>query len=138
MALLVAVLQGLGSISILGLGPWFGLIIALDGFIALALVSVDRRMFARVVLGLGLAVTLAVAVTLGVFGFQKDVGAGQSQSGSPIAPGISAAGEVARQLSSMKREVLSGFASGRATHWKVSWRLFRDHPWFEFDRLSLP
>ena len=26
---------------------------------------------------------------------------------------------------------------GRQTHWKVSWILIRDHPWFEFDNLSL-
>jgi Tfp pilus assembly protein PilF len=33
--------------------------------------------------------------------------------------------------------VLGGFSGGRLTHWKVSWGLIVDHPWFAFDSLSL-
>jgi len=44
----------------------------------------------------------------------------------------------AQRLASVKAEVFSGFAGGRGTHWKVSWRLIRDHPWFEFDSLNVP
>ena len=133
----VAVLHGLGSISILGFGPWFGLIIALIGFLAVALVHMNWRVLGRMVLGVGLAVTLAVVIVLALSWFRSD-DPSAAESSAPDAGAASTAGEVVEQLSSIRGEVLSGFASGRATHWKVSWKLFRDHPWFEFDSLSLP
>ena len=134
----VAVLHGLGSISILDFGPWFGVIIALVGLLAVALVHVDWRVSGRVVLGVGLVVTLAVVIFLTSAWFGNDNRARGLESKVPIPAAGAAAGEVAEQFSSIKGEVLSGFASGRGTHWRVSWRLFRDHPWPEFDSLSLP
>ena len=44
---------------------------------------------------------------------------------------------VAGRFRSIRGEVISGFTGGRMTHWKVSWRLIRDHPWFDFESLSL-
>ena len=44
---------------------------------------------------------------------------------------------VADRFSSIRGEVTGGFAGGRGTHWKVSWRLIKDHPWFDFETLSL-
>ena len=133
----VALLQGLGSISILGFGPWFGVIVALIGFLALALVRLDQRLFGRVVLGLGLAVTLAVFIVLALSWFGGDDSATGPASQSLPAIGGPAITEVTDRFSSIKEEVLSGFASGRSTHWRVSWELFRDHPWPEFDSLRL-
>ena len=42
-----------------------------------------------------------------------------------------------RRLNSLKEVVTGGLTGGRQTHWKVSWILIRDRPWFEFDSLSL-
>jgi tetratricopeptide (TPR) repeat protein len=136
-ALGVAVLHGLGSISILGIGPWLSVIIVLAGFLPLALVQVDWGVFGRVVVGVGLAVTLAVVVVLAMSWFRSDDPTGELDSGSSVATGVSTAGAVADRLTSIKEDVLSGFAGGRRTHWKVSWTLFRDHPWPEFDSLNL-
>ena len=47
------------------------------------------------------------------------------------------ASEALQRLSSIKDVAAVGLAGGRQTHWKVSWILIRDHPWFEFDTLSL-
>ena len=137
-ALGVALLNGFGSISILGLGPWLSVVFALVGLLAVAAIWADWRHLGRVVLGVGLAVTLVASIALAFSWFQSDGPAADPEPGSPAAGAASAAAQVTDQLSSIKGEVLSGFVSGRATHWKVSWKLFRDRPWFEFDSLSLP
>ena len=131
----VAMLHGLGSIAILGIGPWLGAVIALVGFLALPLIYADQRAFGRAVLGIGLAIALTVAVVLAISWFKDDSVTGNVESGPSTA---STAGEVAERLSSIREDVLSGFASGRATHWRASWRLIKDRPWFGFDTLGLP
>ena len=45
--------------------------------------------------------------------------------------------DVADQFGSIRAEVVGGFTGGRGTHWRVSWSLIRNHPWFEFETLSL-
>ena len=47
------------------------------------------------------------------------------------------ASEAFQRLSSIKDVAAGGLTGGRQTHWKVSWIFIRDHPWFEFDTLSL-
>ena len=132
LAFTVALLHGLDIIPLLGFGIWLSPIIGLAGALILALVYMDQRVLGPVILGVGFAVILALVIIRG-----SDLVTGPDTSAS--APATQAApGELAEQLSSIRAEVLGGFASGRATHWKVSWRLFRDHPWFEFDSLSLP
>ena len=130
----VAMLHGLGSISILSLDPWFSLVIVLAGFLALGLVHLARAVFSRAVLGVGLGVALAVVIILA---FSWYSGGGLT-SGPQSGAGESTSSEVAERLSSIKGDVLGGFSAGRATHWRVSGRLFRDHPWPEFASLSLP
>ena len=42
-----------------------------------------------------------------------------------------------QRLNSIKEVVTGGLTGGRQTHWKVSWILIQDRPWFAFDSLSL-
>ena len=131
LGLTLALLHGLDIIPLLGLGIWLSPIIALAGVFVLALVYMDRSVLGRVVLGVGLAVILGLGIARG-----SDLFTGPDRNASTPAT-QTASGELAERLSSIKTEVLSGFASGRATHWRVSWRLFRDRPWPEFDDLNL-
>jgi tetratricopeptide (TPR) repeat protein len=134
--LIIAVLQGLGSISILGVGRWLGVIFVLVGFLGVGAVFVNWRVLNRAVVVLGVPAVLTVAVVLGASWFRGDVGTGVNPS-TPSNPGAeSESSEVAQRLLSVKGEVLSGLG-GRGTHWKVSWQLIRDRPWVEFDSLSL-
>jgi O-antigen ligase len=45
--------------------------------------------------------------------------------------------DVAGRFGSIRGEVISGFTGGRGTHWRISWRLIRQHPWFAFEELHL-
>jgi tetratricopeptide (TPR) repeat protein len=134
---ILAVLQGLGSISILGLGPWLSAFLALAGVLWVGVVLAPWRMTGRVVLSLGLVATLVVAVSLGLVWFKGDGGAAVDAGSPSTAATASTASQVSERLSSIKGQVLGGFIGGRAGHWKVSWRLIRDHPWVEFDILNL-
>ncbi len=134
---ILAVLQGLGSISILGLGPWFSAFLALAGVLWVTAVLAPWRVLGRVAIGLGLTAALVVAVSLGLVWFKGESGAGVDTGSQPTQATVSTAGEVAERFSSIKGQVLGGFIGGRAGHWRVSWRLIRDRPWFEFDTLSL-
>ena len=133
-----ALLHGLGSISILGLGPWLGVIIALGGFLSLTFAYADWRIFSKAVLGIGLAVTLAAGIFLAVSWFKGDDPSAGLDSTSPEEGAQTTAGAVAERFSSIRGEVLGGFATGRGTHWSVSWQLIKDRPWFDFDDLSIP
>jgi tetratricopeptide (TPR) repeat protein len=134
---ILAVLQGLGSISILGLGPWLSAFLALAGALWVAAVLAPWRITGRVALGLGLAATLVVAVSLGLVWFKGDSGAAVDAGSQPTQATVSTASEVAERFSSIRGQVLGGFIGGRASHWRVSWRLIRGHPWVGFDTLSL-
>jgi len=46
--------------------------------------------------------------------------------------------QMTQRFASIKGEVSSGFAEGRGTIWKVSWRLIRNHPWIGSESLGLP
>ena len=134
----VALLQGLGSISLLGFGPWFGVIIPLGGVLVLALIYADWRLLSRAVLGIGLAAALAVGLLLAVSWYKDDNRVAALDANPQAAGSGSPTGAVVAGFSSIKGEVLGGFATGRATHWTTSWRLIWDRPWFDFDTLSVP
>jgi len=136
--LTLALLQGLGSISILGLGPWLGGAIAIAGLIGLALFFVGWRYFGRVIFLLILAGVLAGAVLLAPSWLESSAATGGDQDGAPATASDSTGAQVAERFSSIKKDVRSGLFAGRGTHWSGSWRLIRDRPWFNFDSLSLP
>ena len=132
--LTLAALHGLGSISILGLGPWLSGIMVVAGFIGLAALFVGWRYLGRLVLVVGLAGVVAATVLLAPSFLDKSA----ATAGTPPSPASgSTATQVEERLSSIKRDVRSGLFAGRSTHWKGSWRLIRDRPWFDFDSLSL-
>lgn len=65
-----------------------------------------------------------------------DRGPGGTPRNISVGAGSTAAAALQR-LSSIRNIAAGDLAAGRQTHWKVSWILIRDHPWFEFDSLSL-
>ncbi|TPW09785.1 MAG: hypothetical protein FD130_2405, partial [Halothiobacillaceae bacterium] len=86
-ALIVAVLQGLGSISILGMGRWLGVIFVLLGFLGVGAAFVNWRALNRAVAVAGVAAVLAAAVLLGAAWFKGDVGVG-GDSSTPSKPDV--------------------------------------------------
>lgn len=132
-----AMLHGFGSTPILGLGPWFSGIIVLLGVFAFALTYVQWGVLGRIALVVGAVITVVVVVLLAMSWFRSDAPGPQSETSSAVSSDHSELSVVLDQVSSIKEDVLTGFASGRGTHWKVSLRLFRDHPWPAFDTLSL-
>jgi Tfp pilus assembly protein PilF/O-antigen ligase len=65
-----------------------------------------------------------------------DTGPGGMPSTISVAVEPTASGALQR-LSSIVDAVSGGLTGGRQTHWKVSWLLIKERPWFEFDNLSL-
>ena len=135
-------LQWPGSISWFTAGGGLILILALIGTLGITAALVARGTVAGDVLGLGrvlpwaglvlgLVAVLAVVfiLTMGVLGdgnFITWVG------------GDTPATQVLSRFGSLKSQVVSGRISGRADIWAASWRLIQDHPWFEYEELSLP
>ena len=134
--LMVALLHGFGSVSILGIGQWFGAVIVLSGLAALTVTYYSWRFIGRGLVGLGVAAAI-VGVVLMLPNFLESKGVTSAEESTRSADGDSTVSLAAERLSSVKDEVLSGVLGGRAKLWKVSWRLFKDRPWFEFDDLSL-
>ena len=132
----LALLHGLGSISIFDLGPWFGIFLAGVGGAGFGVVFYGGRILGRLVVIVGLVVTVASAVVLAPSWLGDSGPSLESDASSNSTQ--STAVQAAQQLSSIKSEVLSGNVGGRVTHWKVSWELIKDRPWFEFSDLSLP
>ena len=127
-------IQFLGLLFTLSRGPWIGSLFALGLMAVLVAVFVGWRGFSRLALVLG----LASVVTVTVF-FYPSAGSPDSGEGTrsiPVAIDPTAA-DVAVRFNSISGDVLGGFSGGRLTHWKVSWELIVDHPWFAFDDLSL-
>ena len=130
-ALALAILQWQLSVSILGQGPWFSILVALAGIIAVGVFFASWRIVGRIALAAVLAVMLASGIILGPSWFRGD------DSETDVPASESTASQVAERFSSIKGEVLGGFVTGRGTHWKTSWKLIRDRPWFAFDNLSV-
>lgn len=134
----MALLQAMGSITILGQGAWFGAIIAILSISGVLAIIANWRNSAKVVLAVGLAGVLAVAVVLGPSWFGGTGSDAGGASGQASGGQDQTASEISQRFSSIQSNVLGGFIGGRGTHWKVSWRLIKDHPWFAFDTLSVP
>ena len=129
----VSLLHTLGNVSIINVGPWLGFALAL---ICIAgtygmLAAIER--FSRIIVLLavsGVAVVIVGAVLIGPSAL-SDRGATETSS-----RGQSSGLEVAERITSIKTDVLGGFVGGRGTHWKISWKLIKERPWFSFDELN--
>ena len=133
----VALLHWQGSVSIVNIGPWLGFAVALLGFAgAFAVLFVVRKYGWAIVL-LGAVGVAVVIVGASVFTPSALSGRGSAGSTSASSGEGSTASQISGRITSIKTEVLGGFVGGRGTHWKVSWTLIKDRPWFEFDDLRL-
>ncbi|MDA1129269.1 MAG: tetratricopeptide repeat protein [Chloroflexi bacterium] len=131
----VSFLHWQGSVSIVNLGPWLGIIVASMGLAgAFGTLFVIKNYGRTIVLvaSLGAAVTIAGAAVFGPSALSDRGAADPTGAGTG---GGSTAGQVVGRITSIKTDVLGGFAGGRGTHWKVSWKLIKDRPWFAFDEL---
>ena len=132
-----AVLQWQGSVSILGTGPWSTAVIVLIGIAATIVIHANWRRIVPLALLLGAGLIVLAAVILGPSGFRPVGGFLGDQPGTSDSAVSGTAAQLGGRFSSVGSEVLSGFSGGRGIHWKVSWLLIRDRPWFAFDELSL-
>jgi len=133
----VAFLHWQNSVSIVNVGPWLGLaLIALGLTGAFAVLYMIERFGRMIILmaTVGAAITLVGAVVLGPSALSDRGNTGQTAA---VAGDDGTSIRVTQRITSIKSDVLSGFAGGRSTHWAVSWTLIKDRPWFEFDDLSL-
>ena len=129
----VAFLHWQGSVSIVNSGPWVGIAVALIGLAGtFALLFVTQK-YGRAIVLLGTLGVAAVIVGASVLGPSALSGRGSVKTTSAD----STTSQVVGRIASIKTDVLGGFLGGRGTHWKVSWTLIKDRPWFEFDDLSL-
>ena len=135
--LTLAVFHGLGIILIADLGPWLSAPIVVGALTGIAAAIFDWPYLGRVVVGLGVAGAVAAAVLLAPSFLDKSAATAGTQPTPASSASASTATEVAERFSSIRKDVLSGLLAGRSTHWKGSWRLIRDRPWFDFDGLSL-
>ena len=139
--LTLALLQALGSIFVLGVGAWLSAIFAAIGIAGLVgvfalqsrllqiLASVRQSWALQAAAGL-LAAAVVVAVLVIVPAWNKTDEVDEELPESD-------AGLVSTRLASIRSEVVTGGLGGRTEYWEGSWRLIRDHPWFDFDTLSI-
>ena len=133
----VALLHWQGSVSIVNIGPWLGFAVALLGFAGAFAVLFVVRKYGRAIVLMGAVGVAIVIVGVSVFAPSALSGRGSAGSTSASSGEGSTASQISGRITSIKTEVLGGFVGGRGTHWKVSWELIKDRPWFEFDDLSL-
>ena len=134
--LALAALLWQGSVSMPGMGTWSGALLALGGLAGVGVIHFNWRLFSRLALPLGVGMMVLAAVVLGPSGL-KDIGGFLGDQPRPSdSPVSNTAGELGSRISSIGTEVLTGFSGGRGTHWRVSWLLIRERPWFDFDQLG--
>lgn len=134
-ALSIAFLHWQGSISILDIGSWLGIVLALVALCLTMGVLYLIKNFSRTIIFFSIAGALSIivgGVIIGPYALSDRGG-----EGSPSISTNSAAGLIGDRISSLRSDVLGGSVGGRTTHWKVSWELIKERPWFEFDDLSL-
>lgn len=135
-AFIMALLQWQGSVSYPGAGRWLGPTSALLGLVWIGAVFSPWRRIGRFALALGLTAA-AVSVLLAVIWFKGDPDITIPAANPTVSAVAPIGSEVTERLSSIRSELQSGLIGGRATNWKVSWRLIRERQWFESDKLSL-
>lgn len=129
----VSFLHTLGNVSIINVGPWLGFVLALISIAGTyGMLAVIER-FSRMIVLLAVSGVAVVIVGAALFGPSalSDRGVDGASSSRP-----SAGSDVAERITSIKTDVLGGFVGGRGTHWKISWKLIKERPWFSFDELN--
>ena len=122
---LVLTVQSMGIIFTLSRGPWFGTILAVAALLIMAGVFVGWRTFARVALAIALAAGLTTVLILLLAHTETE------------AVSASAVEDVRSRITDLSRGAGGGGVGNRVEIWKGSWQLMTQHPWFEFDDLSL-
>ena len=130
-ALAVAFLLWQGNVDLLSQGRLLGGVIVLASFLVIGSVLVNWRVIGRTFLALGLVVVVAGGAIVGLLLWKGEI----DVPGGPAVESTSAI--VGQRFTSIGIDVLSGFGGGRGTHWKVSWELIRERPWFEYEDLPL-
>jgi O-antigen ligase len=133
----VAFLHWQGSVSFINTSVWIAPSLALLGLAGtLSVLFVIKKFGTAVVLiaAVGAITTIVAASVIAPYALS-----GRGDTGSADTGAISGqtAEQVAGRITSIKTDVLGGFVGGRGTHWKVSWELIKNRPWFEFDDLGL-
>ncbi|MCL0054119.1 O-antigen ligase family protein [Dehalococcoidia bacterium] len=130
---LILAVQFCGIVFASSRGPWLGAITAFLVFLVLTGFFVGWRHLARAGLILGLASVLTAIVLLWP---TQPPAPGRLEEVEPTA-GASAVSRISTIASPIGQPVGGSGLAGRIDIWKGSWRLMTDHPWFEFDNLSL-
>lgn len=123
-----------GSVTIINVGPSLGIAVALLGLASTLVVLIAIQRYGRAALLIGAMGMVVVIVGASIIA--PSALSGRGTSGSESVDG-STESQIGQRITSIKTDVLGGFVGGRATHWKVSWTLIKDRPWFAFDSLSL-
>ena len=131
--LALALLQWQGNVTIIDVGDWFGPVLALAGLAGTFAILFFVQKFSRSIVFLATAGAVVAIVGALVFAPAALSGRGVSDDSETQ----SSSTQVGQRITSIKTDVLGGFFGGRGTHWKVSWKLITERPWFEFDDLSL-
>ena len=119
---LVLAVQFMGIIFTLSRGPWFGTILAVAGFLVMAGFLMGWRKLAPTAMMLVFAGALAAVLIL-------SLSRPQDQTATIEAVG-------SRFTSASSQGGIAGLGN-RIEVWKGSGELIAEHPWFEFDNLSL-
>ncbi|MGE4659098.1 MAG: hypothetical protein AAEI08_09250, partial [Gammaproteobacteria bacterium] len=125
-----------GSVTMVNLGSWLGLVMVVFGLSGTFAILFTIKNFARsivLIAVVGAVVTIVGAAVLAPSALSDRLGATP-----PDGNAESTADQFIARILSLKTEVSEGFGEGRGEHWKVSWALIKNRPWFEFDDLSLP
>ena len=135
--LLFAFLHWQGSVTIINVGGWLGFVMALLGLAGTLAVLFVIKKFGPTIVFIAAVGAIIAVVGASVLAPSALSGRGGADSTGASAIGGPTAAQVTGRIASIKTDVLGGFVGGRGTHWKVSWKLIKNRPWFEFDDLSL-
>lgn len=131
-----AVVLALATALTLAVLEWSGVVglLVVAGLLAtVAVYAIWGTARAVPVLGTGVAVAAVVAVVA----FALAIGAGRGPLNPESGNTNTVVNQVGQRFASIKGDVLGGVLAGRGRHWKDSWQLVQERPWFEFDTLSL-
>ncbi len=116
---------------------WLGAAMVLVGLLSIVAFW-GWRILGRVSLVLGVGAFLATVVFLMPSWFSDGLDSVDNLSASSAQSSSFTDTQVARRISSIRRDLSSGILGGRVDTWLRSWELIEDRPWFEFDELSFP
>ncbi|MQF66935.1 tetratricopeptide repeat protein [SAR202 cluster bacterium AD-802-F09_MRT_200m] len=125
------------TLSIFGLGKWFGIIVGIASLVTGTIVYLNWRVLGKFSIAAGIAALTFSLLVLVLPGINSAVIPDSKEPfpNSEVPPSDSS--EFSERFSSIESELSGGGVGGRTTHWKVSWELIKDRPWPEWDELSV-